>query len=220
MSMESAVSIQPTSVDASWLRAYPRIALQREATTVARDLLGRCLVRRFDDGSRIIMRIVETEAYLGAIDRASHAFGDRKTKRTATLFREGGCWYVYFIYGMYYCLNVVAYREGTGHAVLIRAAEVIHGHDLAEANRSVRRPWASGALAGGPGKLCQAMRLDTSFDALPVWDAALSLTQGEPVDDDCVVAGPRIGVDYAGEAARWPLRFAIKGHPEMSRPRL
>jgi len=218
--MKSAVSMQPMSVDASWLGAYPRIAPQPDATTLARDLLGRFLVRRFDDGSSIVMRIVETEAYLGAIDRASHAYGDRRTKRTATLFREGGCWYVYFIYGMYYCLNVVAYREGTGHAVLIRAAEVIRGHDLAAANRPVRRPLAPGALAGGPGKLCQAMSLDTSFDALPVWDAALSLTQGEPIDEGCIVTGPRIGVDYAGDAARWPLRFAIKGHSEMSRPRL
>jgi DNA-3-methyladenine glycosylase len=187
---------------------------------LARDLLGRCIVRRFEDASRIVLRIVETEAYLGAIDRASHAYGNRQTRRTQTLYRAGGCWYVYLIYGMYHCLNVVAHRESSGQAVLIRAGEVIEGVDRALRNRPQRNPATPGAIAGGPGKLCQALAIDKRFDSCAVWNGELQLTTGARIDDDAIVTGPRVGIEYAGEAVSWPLRFAIRGHRDMSRPRL
>lgn len=193
---------------------------RRQATVVARDLLGRFIVRIFEDGTRIVARIVETEAYLGGPDRASHAWNGRRTVRNESLYLPGGHWYVYFIYGMYFCLNVVAGETDTGGAALIRAAEIVEGVELAQANRGLKGPPRPADLAGGPGRLCKALKIDRTFDGRAVNDAQLHLAAGRPVRDAAVATGPRIGVAYAGEAALWPLRFAIAGHPEMSRPRL
>lgn len=193
---------------------------RRSAECVARDLLGRCIVRAFDDGSQIIARIVETEAYLGAPDRASHAWNNRRTARNASLYLPGGHWYVYFIYGMHFCLNVVAGRADVGGAALIRAAEIVQGAELARHHRGLNGAMRPGDLAGGPGKLCKALHIDRAFDGRAVTDSALWLAAGRPVRDAQVATGPRVGVAYAGDAATWPLRFAIAGHPEMSRPRL
>lgn len=192
----------------------------RSAELVARQLLGRCIVRAFDDGSQIIARIVETEAYLGSPDRASHAWNNRRTSRNASLYLPGGHWYVYFIYGMHFCLNVVAGRADAGGAALIRAAEIIQGADLAQRHRGLNGALRPGDLAGGPGKLCKALHIDRAFDGRAVTDSALWLAAGRPVRDAQVAIGPRIGVAYAGDAAIWPLRFAIAGHLEMSRPRM
>ncbi len=193
---------------------------RRPAQVVARELLGRLIVRTFEDGSSIVARIVETEAYLGAPDRASHAWNGRRTLRNESLYLPGGHWYVYFIYGMHFCLNVVADEADTGGAALIRAAEIIEGADFARANRGLKGPPRPADLGGGPGKLCKALKIDRAFDGRAVSDAHLHLAAGRPVRDAAVATGPRIGVAYAGEAALWPLRFAIAGHPEMSRPRL
>ncbi|MFG0328616.1 MAG: DNA-3-methyladenine glycosylase [Phycisphaerales bacterium] len=199
---------------------------RRDSTTVARHLLGRYLVREAgasssSDGATLIMRIVETEAYLGAPDRASHAFDGRRTERNESLYLAGGHAYVYFIYGMHFCMNVVSGRGGLGDAALLRGGEPIAGIEEMVTRRGLKRSPRPGDIAGGPGKLCQALGIDRALDGHSLLEAgALYVTRGEPVPDDFVVTGPRIGVDYAGEAARWPLRFAISGHPEMSRPRL
>ena len=188
-------------------------AYGRRADEVARDLLGRYLVRQWDDGRRAVLRIVETEAYLGRIDRASHAWNGRRTPRNESMYLPGGHWYVYFIYGMHYCLNLVAGVEGEADAVLIRAGEAMEGADILAANRGLAlspRMLKPGALAGGPGKLCRALQIDrASFDALPMTSPGLYLMHGRPVAPPDVVAAPRIGVDYAGEAATWPLRFQV-----------
>lgn len=184
---------------------------------VAPDLLGRFLVRRIDD-LRLVARIVETEAYLGAVDRASHAWQGRRTPRNESLYRPGGCAYVYFIYGLYHCLNVVTGDATNGDAVLIRAAEPIEGESAMGRNRSLDRSPRAGDLAGGPGKLCQALRIDKSLDGQTLRTGTLTLTWGDPVDPAAIAVGARIGIDYAAEATGWPLRFAVAGNRHVSKP--
>lgn len=206
----------------------PPALYRRPAAEVARDLLGRYVVRRLpagqggDGDERLVLRLVEVEAYQGEGDRASHAWAGPVTPRSRRLFRRGGHAYVYLIYGMHHCLNAVAGSEEDGHAVLLRAGEPVAGEERMRALRGLdpgREP-RPGDVAGGPGKLCRALAIDGSFDGAPLWEGDLLLTAGAPVPDEEVVRGPRIGVAYAGDAARWPLRFAVGGHPHMSRPRL
>ena len=184
---------------------------------MAVDLLGRFIYRRLDH-RRLLVRIVETEAYLGEGDRASHAWHGRKTRRNASLFKPGGYAYVFLIYGMYDCFNAVTGEEGAAAAVLIRAAEPVEGADEMAVRRGLSRAPRPGDLAGGPGKLCRALAIDRSLDGAPLSRRELRLTEGEPAAADEVGVGPRIGVDYAGEAAAWPLRFAIRGNPHLSKP--
>jgi DNA-3-methyladenine glycosylase len=198
---------------------------RRPAAEVARDLLGRYVARRLPEGGgeeRLVLRLVEVEAYQGEGDRASHAWAGPATPRSRRLFRQGGHAYVYLIYGMHHCLNAVAGSDEDGHAVLLRAGEPVAGEERMRALRGLPRDREPrpGDLAGGPGKLCRALAVDGSFDGALLWEGDLLLTAGQPVPDERVVRGPRIGVAYAGDAARWPLRFAVAGHPHMSRPRL
>jgi len=200
------------------LRPLPVAFYRRPAPEVARDLLGRYLVRE-TDGERLGLRLVETEAYLGAPDRASHAWDGRRTARNESLYLAGGHAYVYFIYGMHWCLNAVTGRAGVGSAVLLRAGEPVAGLERMALNRRLPRPPRPGDVAGGPGKLCQALAVDRTLDGAALSRPPLWIAPGEPVADAEVAAGPRIGVDYAGEAAAWPLRFALRGNPHVSRPR-
>jgi DNA-3-methyladenine glycosylase len=164
------------------------------------------------------LRIVETEAYLGGEDRASHAWGGRRTARTGFLFRPGGFAYVYFIYGVHHCLNAVTGRADDGGAVLLRAGEAFEGATAMRRNRGLGRSPRPGDLAGGPGRLCQALAIDMSLNGVPLDRGELRITTGEPVTSDEIAVAPRVGVAYAGEAAGWPLRFAWRGHREVSRP--
>lgn len=202
----------------SRFRALPRSFYRRPAEEVARNLLGRYLVRRLD-GERLVLRLVETEAYLGAPDRASHAWDGRRTARNESLYLPGGHAYVYLIYGLHHCLNAVTGEAEVGSAVLLRAAEVVTGEPRMRANRGLGRPPRPGDLAGGPGKLCQALAVDRRQDGVSLLRGELIVARGEPVSDGRVARGPRIGVDYAGEAAGWPLRFAERGNAEVSKPR-
>lgn len=183
---------------------------------LARDLLGRYVVRELD-GRRLILRIVETEAYLGEGDRASHAWRGTPTKRTETLFRAGGCAYVYLIYGIHHMLNVVAGPQGDGQAVLIRAGEPVENMGAMKRLRGLvsNRPED---LASGPGKLCKALKIDRGHDGELLTKGELRIGRGRPLRADHVVVGPRVGVDYAGEAASWPLRFAELRNRNVSRP--
>jgi DNA-3-methyladenine glycosylase len=196
----------------------PRSFFRRPAETVARELIGRYLIRRLD-GERLVLRLVETEAYLGAPDRASHAWDGRRTQRNASLYLPGGHAYVYLIYGLHHCLNVVTGNRETGSAVLLRAGASVTGESRMQANRGLDRPLKAGDLAGGPGKLCHALAVDRRQDGVSLLQGELTVARGEPVDGARIVAGPRIGIDYAGEAAGWPLRYAELGNPEVSRPR-
>jgi DNA-3-methyladenine glycosylase len=206
-------------------KALPSLFYRRPADVVAPDLLGRYIVRQIE-GERLVARIVETEAYLGAKDRASHAWGGRRTQRSRVLYSTPGTAYIFLIYGMHNCLNAVTGDSSDGDAVLIRAAEPLRGVVTMRLNRALNRPLSRpldgeprpGEVAGGPGKLCQALSIDRDENNRMLTGGALRLTVGSPAGGDGVVAGPRIGIDYAGEAKDWPLRFSIRGNRHVSKP--
>lgn len=186
-----------------------------DVTGLARDLLGRILVTRFG-GQRTAGRIVETEAYRGPDDRASHAWNNRHTDRTAVMYEQGGVAYIYLCYGIHQMMNVVTGPPGHPHAVLLRALEPLEGLDAMARRRGL--PADHPRLATGPGSLGQAMGLHTSLSGCslsgrnsPIWIEA-----GEPVPANTICAGPRIGVEYAGDAADWPWRFFIRGNRWVS----
>jgi DNA-3-methyladenine glycosylase len=208
------------SVAVTRLRPLPLSFYRRPAEEVARDLLGRWLVREVpgEPGERLVLRLVETEAYLGAPDRASHAWGGRRTPRNESLYLPGGHAYVYFIYGMHFCLNAVTGEKDIGSAVLLRAGEPLEGEERMRENRGWTRPPKPGDLAGGPGKLCQALGVGRELDGVLLDHPPLWIARGEPVEESEIGAGPRIGVDYAEEAAGWPLRFMVRGNRHVSKP--
>lgn len=182
---------------------------QRRTAEVARDLLGTILVRRTPDGV-VAVRLDDVEAYLGVEDPACHTFGGRRTARTETMWGEAGRAYVYLIYGMHHCLNVVTVGEGVPEAILIRGGRPVGGLELIRHRRGERVK--SAALADGPGKLCQALavtRGDDGADLTVTGQGLTILTDGFSVPDDAIRDLPRVGVDYAGEAAAWPLRMKL-----------
>ncbi len=196
--------------------------LARPAPEVAELLLGMFLVR-VDARGRRVVRIVETEAYAGPEDRASHARAGR-TARTAVMFGPPGRTYVYLVYGMHHCLNVVCGPEGQAAAVLIRAAELVEGVGLM---RRARGGTTSGdtRLAAGPARLCRALEVERSLDGLDLLTderLRLAVPQGARLrEGERVAAGPRVGVTYAGPGwAERPWRFGLAGHPSLSRPLL
>jgi DNA-3-methyladenine glycosylase len=201
------------------LRPVDRALVSGDAVTTARALLGTFLVR--DDGvGRRVGRIVEVEAYAGPQDQASHSRAGR-TDRTAVMFGPPGHAYVYLVYGMHHCLNVVCGPDGVAAAVLIRALEPLVG--LARM-RERRGPTAGPEerTAAGPARACQALDIDRSFNGLDLLgDERLWLASdsGGPLGEADIVTGPRIGVDYAGPdwAAR-PWRFGVAGSRALSRP--
>jgi DNA-3-methyladenine glycosylase len=184
----------------SALAPLPRDFYLRPTADVARDLLGRYLIfDRSGDPPRV-GKIVEVEAYVGAFDLASHASRGH-TRRTAPMFEEAGHAYVYLIYGMYWCLNVVTEEVGNPCAVLFRAVEPITGLE---------------GGTDGPGKLCRAYGLDGAWNRADMTSSDLRITAGEPVPATAIGSSPRIGVDYAGEWAAKPLRFFVAGNPFVS----
>jgi DNA-3-methyladenine glycosylase len=201
------------------LQPVPRDLLQRSTSEAARLLLG-VLVVRVDDGQLVIGRIVETEAYGGPEDRASHARAG-PTRRTAPMFGLPGTAYVYLVYGMHECLNVVAHEDGRAGAVLLRALEPLAGIEVMRRRRGRAEPALR--LAAGPGRLCRALGVGREFsgsDLLGGEQLWLARPQGAwPVDDGAIASGPRVGVAYAGaEWAACPWRFWLRDHPSVSRP--
>lgn len=178
---------------------------------LARQLLGKVIVTNF--GGAITSGIIsETEAYAGSIDKASHAFGNRRTKRTETLFQSGGIAYVYLCYGIHHLFNFVSSKEGIPHAVLLRGIYPLDG--IAEMESRVNKKFINYRFADGPGKLTRSLGISTKHDGLNLeHDQIWVEDRGWQVTDDMVCIGPRIGVDYAGEDALLPYRFLIK--PEI-----
>ncbi|HXV63023.1 MAG TPA: DNA-3-methyladenine glycosylase [Vicinamibacteria bacterium] len=189
-------------------RRLGRRFYRRDPVTLARALLGQVLVRRTDDGARLSGRIVEVEAYLGAPDRAAHSYGGRRTPRNESMWLDGGHAYVYFVYGMHWCLNIVAEREGVPTACLIRGLEPLEGLDEMRPRRGGRQ---DSELCSGPAKLTQALAIDRAFDGTDlVTSDELYLVRGNVVSPRRIERSPRIGVAYAGEWAAKPLRFVIR----------
>jgi DNA-3-methyladenine glycosylase len=186
----------------------------RKTETVARSLLGQILLTQHSDGRMSSGRIVETEAYLGIEDPAAHSFGNRNTARIQSMYLSGGHAYVYFIYGMHFCFNVVTGPVGRPQAVLIRAIEPLEGIEMMRERRRVKK---DRDLTNGPGKLCAALGIERKHDGLPLTQPPLWIQKGDRVPARKIVRAPRIGVDYAGEAAAWPLRFYIDGNLFVSR---
>jgi len=183
--------------------AEPRRAFYRRGTVaVARSLVGAWIARRHR-GRWYGGRIVETEAYLGPRDRAAHSWGGRRTERVEPMYAEGGHLYVFLVYGMHHCANVVTRPEGVPEAVLLRAAEGPEG--------------APARLMAGPGKLCAALGItvaDSGRDLVGRGPFRIFARRGR---GPRLGVSVRIGVDYAGEAAGWPLRFYDRDSPSISR---
>lgn len=182
----------------------------RDTVTVARELLGKELICTLD-GAILRGRITETEAYVGPVDKACHAYGYRRTARTETLFARPGTAYIYLIYGMYHCLNFVTEPEGKPCAVLLRGVEPVEGAERMARNRfggglESMTAYQRKNFLNGPGKVCRAFGLtrdqnglDLTGDILYLWDS------GEHTEE--IHTGKRIGIDYAEEAVDFPWRF-------------
>ena len=190
--------------------SLPRDFFDRPVLEVAPDLLGRILLRTTADGP-IAVRITEVEAYAGPLDPASHAYRGR-TERNAVMFGPPGHVYVYFTYGMHFCMNLVCGPDGTSMAVLLRAGEIVAGEDLARA----RRPRSTVRdLARGPARLCQALGVARDQNGLDVCTPGgeMTMLRGEPADPALVRSGPRTGINSAKEV---PWRFYVDGDPTVS----
>jgi len=178
-----------------------------DVALIANDLLGKVLCTCFD-GKLTEATITETEAYAGATDKASHAYGGRRTKRTEIMYRQGGHAYIYLCYGMYSLFNVVTNVEGVPHAVLIRGAIALSGVDIMLQRAGKKK--ATDDLLIGPGKLARAMGLHFSQTGVPLSGSAIWIEdRGIVVPPAAVQATPRIGVDYAGDDAKLPYRFVV-----------
>jgi len=185
-----------------------------DTVAIARALLGSVLWRK--RGRELLAaRIVECEAYLGANDAASHARRGLRSARNESMYLEGGHAYVYFTYGMHWCMNVVTQEADTAEAVLLRAAQPLRGIESMRKRRIKAKRDVD--LMNGPGKLCQALDIDRALDGERLDGNKLWLTGRDiDVNDDDIAVSPRIGVDNAGDAAAWPLRFFLRGNPYVS----
>ena len=196
----------------------PRDFYLEDTVTVARALLG-CILWRRRGRELLAARLVETEAYLGANDLASHARRGLRSARNASMYLEGGHAYVYFTYGMHWCLNVVTQEADVAEAVLLRAAEPVRGIE----SMRTRRPKAKRDfdLMNGPGKLCSALDIDGGLDGEPLDGKQLFLTvRDTAIDESQIAISRRVGVGGAGDAAFWPLRFYLRGSRHVSAHRL
>ncbi|MET3036594.1 DNA-3-methyladenine glycosylase [Chryseobacterium sp. NRRL B-14859] len=183
---------------------------------LAQDLLGKVLFTEVN-GEITAGIIVETEAYFGTKDKASHAYGGRRTNRTEPLYSHGGISYVYLCYGIHHLFNVVTSVEDDPHAVLIRAVEPLIGKEIMESRRSM--PASRAAISSGPGSAAKALGIDKSFnkknlDGNEIWIEDQSIQYSS----DNIIASPRIGVAYAQEDALLPWRFFVKNNKYVSKP--
>ena len=177
---------------------------------VARQLLGATIVSLLG-GQRTVGRIVETEAYLGYRDPASHGYRHRRHPGNAALYEPPGTWYVYRSYGIHWCANLVCGKEGDGSAILLRAIEPTEGLDVM---RRRRGPLEDRQLCSGPGKLCQALAITKATDGVPMRGSALRVLAERSAAPSAVAVTPRIGIT---KAADWPLRFLVAECPWVSR---
>ena len=191
----------------------------RDSLIIAKELLGKVLVLEVN-GEKVHAKIVETEAYMGVEDKAAHSYGGRRTPRVEVMYGKPGVSYVYFIYGMYFCFNVVTREEGVPQAVLIRALEPLEGLDFMAQNRykkqydELNRKQITG-LTSGPGKLCTALQIDKSLNGEDLCGNSLYIEEGDGTDFH-IVSAKRVGIDRTEEARDYLWRFYIKDNRYVS----
>lgn len=196
-------------------RAY----YQNQSTLfITQDLLGKLLVAEVEKGKRTIGRVVETEAYLAPEDQASHAYQYKYTKRTATMFSEGGVAYVYLCYGVHAMFNLITREAGLPHAILIRAVEPLEGLEYMMERRKMHT--VKRTLTAGPGCLTEAMGIHRGLDATPLDGNTFWIADdGTSPDPASVVTGPRIGIPSAGAYRDVPWRFYLQANKWVSNPK-
>lgn len=194
----------------------------RDTTLVAKELLGKILVHSVD-GKITAGKIVEVEAYKGIMDKAAHTYNGKRTKRVEVMYGNPGFSYVFFIYGMYHCMNVVTREEGIGEAVLIRAIEPVEGLDIMSYRRynlsfeELKKRQIIN-LTNGPSKLCKALAIDNNSNGMDLCKDILFIEEGSNKSFD-IGTSKRIGIDYAEEAKDFPWRFFIKENEFVSKSR-
>jgi DNA-3-methyladenine glycosylase len=203
------------------MRKLEREFYKRTSIEVSKALLGKYLVHRIN-GEELIGKIVETEAYMGLIDKAAHSYGGRRTPRNEIMYGEAGFSYVYIIYGMYDCMNVVTSEIGTPHAVLIRALEPVgdierlcelrYGKGSKELTKAQLKN-----LLNGPGKLCRALGITRKENGKDLCGEEIYILEDDKVEELKIVETKRINIDYAEEAKDYLWRFYIQGNPYISK---
>lgn len=195
-------------------RVLPQSFFDDDALHVARRLLGQHIAT-----PGVVLRIVEVEAYRSELDSACHAFGGKRTSRTAPMWGPPGHAYIYLCYGLHHLLNVVTGPTGKAAAVLVRACEPVEGLPIIRRRR--RQSQVKPALLNGPGKVGQALKLDVSLSGSPVFSGAgLAFLEGDKVPDEQVLSGPRVGIEYAAPEDRdAPWRLAVSGSAWVSHRR-
>ncbi|OOQ62097.1 DNA-3-methyladenine glycosylase [Mucilaginibacter pedocola] len=190
--------------------------LGSDVVALSRDLIGKYLFTKID-GVVTGGYIVETEAYNGIVDKASHSYGNRITPRTKTMFAQGGIAYVYLCYGIHEMFNIVTSVEGQPHAILIRAVVPTDGVDVIMARRNMETLKPN--ITKGPGSVAKALGISRAINAFSLQSDTIWVEdRGLSFPDEEVATGPRIGVDYAGEDALLPYRFYVRGNKFVSKP--
>jgi len=203
------------------MKKLPReFYLRSDTLAIAQDLIGKLLVVPTETGERVSGMIVETEAYLGAIDKAAHSYKNRRTARNEITYAIGGHAYVFFIYGMYFQFNVVCGAKDSPHVVLIRALAPVEGVAVMRErrlrkNRSAKMPDKN--LTSGPGKLCIALDINRRLNGADLTEDKIWLEDYRAVASDEIKIGKRIGIDYAEEFAEKPWRFWLKSNLFVSK---
>ncbi len=193
----------------------PEFFQRPDVETIAKELLGKVLVTCFD-GEKTSGIIVETEAYAGAADKASHAFGNRRTKRTEVMFQEGGVAYVYLCYGIHHLFNIITNTEGIPHAVLIRGIEPLEGIETMLRRRKKEK--LTPQLTAGPGVVSEALGIKTLHSGTSLQGNEIYLEDKAIIVPEAnIVAGTRVGVAYAADDAMLPYRFSIRGNAFVSK---
>lgn len=194
--------------------------LRSDTLQIARDLIGKLLVVPLETGERVSGMIVETEAYLGEIDKAAHSYKNRRTARNEITYAAGGHAYVFFIYGMYFQFNVVVGAEDSPHVVLIRAVEPFENVEIMRARRLLKNPAAKMTdknLTSGPGKLCIALDINRRLNGADLLGENIWLEEFKTFPAEVIKIGKRVGIDYAEEFADKPWRFWLKNNVFVSK---
>lgn len=195
------------------MRKIQRDFYMQDAVNTAKNLIGKILVRKTKEGITKGI-IVETEGYMGETDKAAHSYKALKSPRTYIQYGEGGYAYIYLIYGMHYCMNIVTNKKDIPHAVLIRALEPIEGIDIMKKRRNISN---LKNLCNGPGKLCKAMAIDKGCYGMDLCGEELYLEYpDQEIKEKDIIATPRINIDYAQEAKDFPWRFVLKDSKYLS----